>query len=343
VQAPLPRFSFYAAVLPERFLERLARIVPSDRFDAVVATFGPPRRIGFRLNPLRTVPGETLAALRAAGLDPQPVDWYAEAFTLDASERAALMATNAYATGAVYLQNLSSMVPPLALAAEPDDQVLDLAAAPGSKTTQLAALLGSDADIAAVEVVRDRFFRLRANLDAAGASFVKTYLQDGTNVPRYRPEHFDRILLDAPCSTEGRFRADEPETFAYWSERKIREMQRRQTALLAAAVDSLAVGGTLVYATCSFAPEENEMVLDRTLTRFGDALHLEPLPLDVPAAQPPLGGWNDEPFAHDLSHARRLLPDGTYEAFFVARLHKTESTVDDTPRRPGRTSRTRRR
>lgn len=324
-------------MLPDRFLERLARIVPPARFDAVVATFGPPTRIGFRLNRLRADPDETLAALRADGLDPQPVTWYADAFAVAADERAALMATDAYAAGAVYLQNLSSMVPPLALDAESDDRVLDLAAAPGSKTTQLAALLGPDAEIAAVEVVRDRFFRLRANLDAAGASFVKTYLQDGTKVPRYRPEHFDRVLLDAPCSTEGRFRADEPETFAYWSERKIREMQRRQTALLAAAVDSLAVGGALVYATCSFAPEENEVVLDRTLSRFGDALHLEPLPLDVPAAVPALDGWDDQPFAHDLTHARRLLPDGTYEAFFVARIRKTDSTVADAPRRAGRT------
>lgn len=330
-------------MLPERFLDRLARIVPPDRLAEVVETFGPPRRVGFRLNPLRADPADTLGALCRDGLAPLPVAWYADAFTVAADERPALVASPAYAAGAVYLQNLSSMVPPLALAPEPDDRVLDLAAAPGSKTTQLAALLGPDADLAAVEVVRDRFFRLRANLDAAGASFVKTFLQDGTKVPRYRPEHFDRVLLDAPCSTEGRFRADEPETFAYWSERKIREMQRRQTALLAAAVDSLAVGGTLVYATCSFAPEENEAVLDRTLTRFGDALRLEPIPLDVPAAQPALPAWDGQAFAHDLSHARRLLPDGTYEAFFVARLHKTASTVAERPRHAARAARPRRR
>lgn len=326
-------------MLPPLFLDRLARIVPPGRFDTVVDTFGPPVRVGFRLNPLRADPAATLAALHAAGLAPEPVGWYAHAFTVAAADRAALLATPEAAAGAVYLQNLSSMVPPLALAPAPGETVLDLAAAPGSKTTQLAALTHGEADIAAVEVVRDRFFRLRATLDLAGAANVRTFLQDGTKVYRYRPEHFDRVLLDAPCSTEGRFRADAPETFAYWSERKIREMQRRQTALLFSAVNSLRVGGTLVYATCSFAPEENEQVLDHALTTFGDALALEPLGLDVPAALPALGEWDGRRFAHDLSPARRLLPDGTYEAFFVARLRKTASTAPERPAYEGRARR----
>ena len=323
-----------AAILPPLFLARLARLVPEDRYDAVVASLGPPARVGFRLNPLRADPEATLHGLRAHGLDPQPVAWYGHAFTVDADARAALVAAPEYAAGAVYLQNLSSMVPPVALAPEAGERILDLAAAPGSKTTQLAALTGNAAEIAAVELVRDRFFRLRANLALAGAE-ARTFLQDGTKVHRYRPEHFDRVLLDAPCSTEGRFRADVPETFAYWSERKIREMQRRQQALLFSAVNSLAVGGVLVYATCSFAPEENEEVVDRALTAFGDALTLEPLPIDVPAAMPARSEWDGTSFAHDLSPARRLLPDGTYEAFFVARFRKTASTVEPRAERAG--------
>ena len=316
-----------AVPLPDRFLERLAHIVPPERYEAVVATFGAPERVGFRVNPLRGERSVVLAELGAAGLRPEPVGWYADAFTLAPEERAALLASDAYARGAAYPQNLSSMVPPLALAPAPGDRVLDLAAAPGSKTLQMAALMENAGEIAAVELVRDRFFRLRANALAAGATVVRPFLQDGTKVWRYRPEHFDRVLLDAPCSTEGRFRADEPETYRYWSERKIREMQNRQHRLLFSAVGALAVGGVLVYATCSFAPEENEAVLDKALTTFDGALELEPLGVDVPNAEPALAGWDDRPFRHDLAHARRLVPDGTHEAFFVARLRKTASTA----------------
>lgn len=314
--------------LPERFLDRLARIVPPDRLDAVAATFeAPPVRVGFRTNPLRGDRAATLAALADAGLDVRPVAWYADAFTVPHDQREALLATSPAKAGAVYLQNLSSMVPPLALAPAPGERVLDLAAAPGSKTLQMAALAGETAEIAAVEVVRERFFRLRANLAAGGAAWVRTYLQDGTKADRYRPEHFDRVLLDAPCSTEGRFRADDAETTRYWSERKVREMQHRQRRLARAAVGALKPGGVLVYATCSLAPEENETVVDDLLGHFDGEIVLEAIPLpDADAGGPPfapaLAGWNGEPFRHDLSAARRLLPDGTHEAFFVARFRK---------------------
>ncbi len=323
--------------LPPHFLDRLARIVPPARFDAVLATFeAPPDRVGFRVNPLRGTRAAVLDALATTGLDVAPVAWYADAFTVPHAQRAALLATDAARIGAVYLQNLASMVPPLALAPEAGERILDLAAAPGSKTLQLAALAGQGTpgeptEIAAVEIVRERFFRLRANLASGGAAWVRTYLQDGTKAARYRPDHFDRVLLDAPCSTEGRFRADDPETTRYWSERKVREMQHRQRRLAEAAAGALRVGGVMVYATCSLAPEENETIIDGLLTRFEGALELEPIPVAGPLdGGPPfaaaLGGWDGEAFAHDLSHTRRILPDGTHEAFFVARIRKVDDT-----------------
>ncbi len=238
----------------------------------------------------------------------------------------------------MYVQNLASMVPPLALAPEPGERILDLAAAPGSKTLQMAALMGNTGEIAAVEVVRDRFFRLHANAKAAGATSVRTFLQDGTRVDRYRPEHFDRVLLDAPCSTEGRFRADDAETTRYWSERKVREMQHKQERLLVSAVGALREGGVLVYSTCSLAPEENEAVLDRVLTHFEGALEAEPLPVAVPEFMPALDAWEGTAFTHALPEARRLLPDGTFEAFFVARFRKVASTAPDAPPHPARSS-----
>ncbi len=284
--------------------------------------FAGPTRVAFRLNPLRQPRPATLDALRAAGLDPAPVPWYADAFTLPIEMRDALLASEAYASGGLYVQNLSSMVPPLALDPQSGEKVLDLAAAPGSKTLQMAALMENTGEIAAVEIVKGRFHRLRANLETFGAANVRTFLQDGTRVGRYRPDHFDRVLLDAPCSSEGRFRVEEPESYAYWSERKVKEMQRKQHKLLQAGLDALRPGGVLVYSTCALSPEENEAVLDRALEKAAGRVALEPLPVEIPGAVAPLEAWRGKSFGHDLSAARRLLPDGAFEGFFVARLVK---------------------
>ncbi|MDX1547748.1 MAG: RsmB/NOP family class I SAM-dependent RNA methyltransferase [Rhodothermales bacterium] len=314
-------------ILPPDFLDRLRRIVPAAQYEAVVASFAAPQATGFRVNTLRAAVPAVVAALEAAGLRPRPVAWKPEAFTVAPEDRAALLASDAYAAGRIYVQNLASMVPADVLGARPGERVLDLCAAPGSKTLQLACAMAGEGELAAVEVVRSRFFKLRANLAAQGAAFVRTYHQDGTKAWRYRPAHFDRVLLDAPCSTEGRFRTDDPETFAYWSPRKIREMARKQRRLLFSAVQCLRPGGVLVYSTCTFAPEENEAALDKALTTFGEALRLEPLGLDLPGMQPPLTGWGGRAFRHDLSEARRLLPSETMEAFFVAKLRKTAPTA----------------
>ncbi|HMB91468.1 MAG TPA: RsmB/NOP family class I SAM-dependent RNA methyltransferase [Rhodothermales bacterium] len=313
--------------LPAEFLERLRAIVPSERYDDVLATFAAPQATSFRVNTLRAERAAVVQALEAEGLHLHVVDWKEDAFWVAPEERAALLASAAFKQQHIYVQNLSSMIPPLVLDAQPGERVLDLAAAPGSKTLQLACAMHDEGELAAVEVVKGRFFKLRNNLAAQGADNVRTFLQDGTRVWRYRPEYFDRVLLDAPCSTEGRFRADEPETFAYWSPRKIKEMARKQRRLLYSAVQCLRPGGVLVYSTCSFAPEENEAILNKTLRKFGDAIHLEPLGLDLDNLLPPLGEWKGKRFKLDLSHARRLLPTPTMEGFFIAKIRKEEGTA----------------
>lgn len=314
--------------LPDAFLARLRRIVPPDRLEAVLDALGPPGAVGFRVETLRADPEAVLAELRAAGLHPEPVEGLPAAFTVPAAERAALLASAACAEGRLYVQDLASQLPPLLLAPAPGERVLDLCAAPGSKTRQLVDLMGDRGEVAAVEAVRARFFKLRANLAAQGATSVRTFLRDGATVWRHRPEHFDRVLLDAPCSSEGRFRTDDPASTRFWHPRKPREMARKQARLLVAAVQSLRPGGTLVYSTCTFAPEENEAVLSRVLARFDGSL--EVVPIEVPPVfevQAPLAAWGREAFHPGVAHAARLLPTPRSEAFFVARLVKRASTL----------------
>jgi 16S rRNA (cytosine1407-C5)-methyltransferase len=316
-----------ATRLPEEFVERLHRIMSAEQYENVLKSFGAVPVTSFRVNTLLSEIEHVLASLREEGIDPQPAGWYDEAFWVPQNRRDDLLTSSAAESRHIYIQNLSSMLPPLVLAPEPGERVLDLTAAPGSKTLQLASLMNGEGELAAVEIVRGRFFKMKALLDEYGASSVRTFLQNGERVWRYRPEYFDRVMLDAPCSTEGRFKTSDPETYAYWSPRKTKEMARKQRRLLFSAVHALQPGGVLVYSTCTFAPEENEAMIDWALTKFGDALEIDDIHIDIPRAAPALSEWNGSRFAAGLSRAVRILPDEHFEGFFVCRLRKTESTL----------------
>ncbi len=271
-----------------------------------------------------------LDELRTLGLTPESVEGVQGAFVVPAEQRIRLLESGPALREAIYVQNISSQLPPLILDPKPGDRVLDLCAAPGSKTRQIACLMEDMGKIIAVEKVRKRFYKLKANVVDQGSTIVQPFLGSGTAYWHREPEAFDRVLVDAPCSTEGRFRADDSETTRYWSKRKIKEMQSKQRKLLFAGIQALKPGGTLVYSTCTFAPEENEIVVSKALKTFGEAVELTSAGLDTldeRQIQGPLRAWNDRAFSPLASEALRVLPDGVFEAFFVACFAKHESTL----------------
>ena len=314
--------------LPEQFMSRLQRILPEAVLPSVLQSFTRPSAVGFRVNTRKAEVDAVRDALEEEGLEPRPVAWWDHAFWLSPEERDRLLATDLYRREMIYVQNLSSMLPPLVLAPQPGERVLDLTAAPGSKTLQMACLMGGEGELAAVEVVRTRFFKLKDNLKRQGASEVRTYLQNGERVWRYRPEYFDRVLLDAPCSSEGRFHASRPESYQYWSTRKIREMSRKQRRLLYSGIQSLRPDGHLVYSTCAFAPEENEAAIANALQQFDGAIEVEPINLNVENRIAPLPSWEGASFPEAVRHSMRIVPNETMEGFFVCRLRKVRSTLD---------------
>ena len=308
--------------LPEAFRERLERIVPREHFESILKTFDVPKQVTFRVNTLKSTPSELEAELKSADIVFEKVEWMEGVYRISPEEKLPLTQSDPFYGGRLYIQNLASMVAPMLLAPQPDETVLDLAAAPGGKTLMLAGMMQNSGWLSAVEPSRERFFRLKANLDAQGVTNAHTYMTDGRSIGKKCPEMFDRILLDAPCSSEARFKTHEPKSMSFWSIHKVKETSRLQRRLLLSAFDALKTGGKLLYCTCSFSPEENEIPLQHLLERHGE--HLKSIPLNLPFdnIQKPLERWGKEVFDERLQNGIRILPTDTIDGFFLCLLEK---------------------
>ena len=301
--------------IPEQlgeFVRRLIEIVGDARAGEILATMAARRRVGYWVNPLRNgepdAGGEAIPGLEGC-------------WSVGAEQRDEIVATLNTASGAVYPINPSSVLAVLALDPQPDEEILDLAAAPGGKTLLTAAAMGNSGRVAAVEPVKGRFHRMRANLARCGASNVDFYLRDGRGVGRSVPNRFDAVLLDAPCSSEARMRLDDPGSYQHWKPRKIKETARKQRALLRSAFAALKPGGRLVYCTCAFAPEENEVVVDSLLSREPRAV-LAPLEMACPEYIPGLTRWRSRELHWSLNKTVRVIPDNLWDGFFLCKILK---------------------
>ncbi len=312
--------------LPKDFLERLPRIVPADQLENVLRAFVQ-RPTTFRVNTLKTDRDALLAQLAERGFQTAPVAWYANAFVLQNRSKQALLETPMYANGELYVQGLSSMLPPLVLQPKPGDKVCDLAAAPGSKTTQMAAMMNNRGEIVANDRSRPRLYKLAANLKTLGVTNVKTTRYAGELLWKYYPEYFDKTLVDAPCSLEGRFDVADPKSFKDWSVRKTQTLGILQRHLLRSAVSATKPGGVIVYSTCTLAPEENEKVIDWLLDKERGVVEIEAVGLKMGGLQPGLARWERKEFSPRVRETSRILPSKVLEGFYVAKLRKKRSNV----------------
>ncbi len=311
--------------LPPAFLERLQTILPAPIYQRVLPTFAEPAATTFRINTLKS--DEQLCdELAQVGIEPEEVDEAPLCYRIANEQRELLTHGPWQSRGELYVQDIGSVMIANALKVQPEEEVLDLAAAPGGKTLVLAAEMENRGRIAAVEPVKNRFFLLQDNLQTHGATLVDCYMKDGIKVGRQVPERFDRVLLDAPCSSESRFSLLAPESFQFWSEKKIAQVQRKQKQLLHSAITALKPGGRLIYSTCSFAPEENEAVVDRQLKLWGEQIDVLPLNLPTKDWLPGLGEWGKQTFDSRLELARRILPNGLQHGFFICALQKKATT-----------------
>ncbi|MGA2480114.1 MAG: RsmB/NOP family class I SAM-dependent RNA methyltransferase [Spirochaetia bacterium] len=303
--------------LPREFTQFLDATFPQAVAEAILRGMGCHRYTTLRVNTLRCSAAAVMGFFRESAVKHRRIPWYPDAFVLsDLRERDA-EGWELYAQGRIYLQSLSSMVPVLALGPRPGEQVLDVAAAPGSKTTQMAALMENTGRIMANELDGVRAERLAYNVRLQGCGNVEIRVGRGEKIGESEPECYDRVLLDVPCSGEGRFIVYEPASSRGWSQKRITECTRIQKKLFASGARALKPGGVLVYSTCTLNLEENEKAVQWALDNL--PLAVDRIPLSIPGSYAGMARG----LHPSVAKAMRIFPDAEREGFFVCRMTKT--------------------
>lgn len=313
--------------LPIDFVRRLSQLIPQSRLSKVIQGLTTNRVTTLRANTIK-IDGATLQnQLAKQSISLLPVDWSPDAFIVNNTPLRTITELPEYKEGKLYVQSLSSMIPPLVLDPKPGDKVLDIAAAPGSKTTQMAAMMKNVGQILANDSSQTRSYRLVANLRIQGVTIAGSMKLDGRGLWTKYPEYFDKTLVDVPCSMEGRFNTSDSASFEDWSLKKVRDLSYLQRTLLRSAISATKPGGTIVYSTCTLSPEENEEVIDWIMEKEKGSLAVEKISIAHLSVEPPLTSWGDKHFQAEISKTARIYPSTTMEGFYVAKLRKLKSSI----------------
>lgn len=268
------------------------------------------RKTTFRVNTIKSNNEEIINELEKNGIIYRKASFSDNAFIIENASEEQVENLDIYKDGKIYMQSLSSMLPPIILDPSPEKDILDMTAAPGGKTTQMAALSNNKAHITAFEMNTIRAERLKYNIEKQGASCVYCMVKDSRNIDDFFS--FDQILLDAPCSGSGTLNSNLDSTEKYFTPKLIEKSIKAQKTLLKKAVKILKPGCEMVYSTCSILSCENEDIIDEIL-KMGN-VEIVPIENDFINSLPIL--------PTKIPGTICIKPNELYEGFFVAKLRR---------------------
>lgn len=285
-----------------------------------------------RVNTLKISPEELIKILKNKGWQiHQPYKDYPEIIQIQSElQPGELGKAPEHILGYYYVQEITSMMPILALSPQENDIFLDLCASPGSKTTQAAAKMNNKGTIIANDLNIGRISILSANLERCNVSNVIITRHDGLDLCAKLKKSqtkikFDKILTDVPCSGEGNIRCS-PRTFLEWSENLLESLGRKQKKLASNALELLKEGGEMIYSTCTHAPEENEEVIQHLLDNYD----IQIIPIKLPIkTRPGILEWKNKKFNEQIKHACRIYHhDNDLEGFFLCKIKKLSNKME---------------
>ena len=298
--------------IPEFLIDMLRKQYGEETAKTILEGYSKKRYTTLRVNTIKSTKQEIEKELRLANIEFEHSSFISEAFIIKNANEKEIRNMDIYKEGKIYLQSLSSMLPPIILQPKKGKDILDMAAAPGGKTTQMASLSDNKAMITACEKNKIRAERLKYNLDKQGATRVSVMLKDSRKLDNFFS--FDKILLDAPCSGSGTISINNKKQCELFTKELIERSVKTQKELIKKASKILKLGGVLVYSTCSILKEENENIIKEIL-KNGE-MELVPIDKEIFKGVPELPAT--------IEGTMCICPSEMYEGFFVAKLVKVK-------------------
>jgi len=299
-------------------IERYAPLVADT--DAFFAACERPLPSVVRVNTIKATVERVTDALDEEGVGYESIKWNDELLTFD--ERGP-GTTWPYFHGWLHGQEEVSALPAMILDPQPGETVWDACGAPGSKTTQLSAMMDDTGIVIGNDNNLGRLSALRHNAERLGVTNLMVTKQDGRNfsLNGFGFDEFDRALVDAPCSCEGTVRKN-PTTLEQWTLNHVHSVAAIQKGILSRAVQATKPGGVVVYSTCTFAPEENEAVIDHVLETEDCEVVAFDCPLD---SVPGVTEWEDDTYDSSVTKTHRIYPHlNDTGGFYCAKLEVTK-------------------
>ena len=296
--------------IPDFLYKKLSEQYGKDIADKIINGYSKKRKTTIRVNTIKSNVEYVKEKLKENNISYKNVDWYNDAIVVENNKENEIRNLEIYKEGYIYMQSLSSMIPPIVLSPKQEENILDMAAAPGGKTTQIASLTNNNSYITACEKNKIRVERLKYNIEKQDAKGINVLLADARKLDDYLS--FDKILLDAPCSGSGTIYLEDNNLLKNFTEELVERSVKVQYELLKKAANILKIGGEMVYSTCSILQDENE---DNILKIIKDN-KLEVVPID-------------ESFSKKLSVLPSKIkgtlcvcPNELYEGFYIAKLKR---------------------
>lgn len=288
--------------------ELLTQQYNEETVNKILSGYKSNRKVTLRVNTLKTNSKNIKNILHKANIKYLEVSWTPNALIIENTDEKQIQELEIYKSGEIYLQSLSSMLPPIIMNPQKSEDILDMCAAPGGKTTQIAAITENQANITACEINAIRAERLKYNIEKQGASSVYVMQKDSRAIDDFFS--FDRILLDAPCSGSGTLNLQDENVCKYFTPKLIEKSTKSQLMLLKKALKILKPGKEMIYSTCSILQCENEEIIAKALKgtkakvvpiEFPEMNKLPLLPTNIPGTV-------------------CVCPNELYEGFFIAKL-----------------------
>ena len=304
-------------------LERLKSLIPPEQLPRLLAELKKPLPSAIRINLLKSSLEDITKWSNRYGWALTPIPFCKTGFVVQKAEKSISQVIE-HKMGSFYIQDAASMLPVelFDFSSTPHPLILDMAASPGGKTTHIISNSNDRGFVIANDPNQARIPALHSVIQNWSAANVAITQFPGEKFGAWFPETFDMVLLDAPCSMEG-LRATEAHPLRSISTNERSRLAQRQFSLLESAILCAKVGGQTVYSTCTLAPEEDEMVLDRLLEKYPESIKVGKIPSSLRVNAPALSQYQEVSFHSQVTNAVRLWPHmfGT-AGFFAARLTK---------------------